>query len=299
MAAVDIQARLIYNFFIFSFEEPMNKSWLFPGRLLLTCISLPALSRLWGRIMRLRRPRFLARRMILNFQKHYRISMEEFKGAASDYASLSEFFLRPFDPTRRPLAADGDHLLSPADGRLSELELVGGDKAVQVKGWTYPLSLLLGEAIDFGKKWHVATIYLSPGDYHRFHYPLSGRIRGSFHGGTRLFPVNDFSVTRVKRLYIRNERVVTRFHFQGDRFYLVAVGATFVGNIGMKYLPDGLPALDQWRGLDLPVEQMAERGHFAMGSTIILLFPAGRVEKVLAEKGQAVRVGQPLFKIRG
>ena len=84
---------------------------------------------------------------------------------------------------------------APADGRLSELELVSEDRATQVKGWTYPLSLMLGEAIDFSQGWHVATIYLSPSDYHRFHYPLSGRISGSFHGGTRLFPVNDFSVS--------------------------------------------------------------------------------------------------------
>ena len=276
----------------------MKKLWLLPGRLLLTCISLPALSRLWGRIMRLRRPRFISRRMIRNFQKHYRISMDGFKGTADDFASLSEFFLRPLDPAGRPLPIDTGSLLSPADGRLSELELVSDDHAVQVKGWTYPLSLLLGEAIDFSKQWHVATIYLSPGDYHRFHYPVSGRISGSFHGGTSLFPVNEFSVTRVKHLYIRNERVVTRIAFQGNLLYMVAVGATFVGNIGMKHLPDGLPALSAWLDLDLPAQQMAEMGHFAMGSTIILVVPAERVESVLAEKGQGVRVGQPLFKIR-
>jgi phosphatidylserine decarboxylase len=276
----------------------MNKLSRLLGRALLVPISWIPISRLYGRLMRLRRPRWLALWMIHRFQKSYRIMMDEFQGKPEDYASLSEFFLRPFDPARRPLAGDGGHFLSPADGRLSELELVGDDKAVQVKGWTYPLSLLLGEAMDFAKKWRVATIYLSPGDYHRFHYPLSGRISGSFHGGTRLFPVNDFSVTRVKRLYIRNERVVTRFHFQDDRFYLVAVGATFVGNIGMKHLPDGLAAPGQWQGLDLPVEQMAEMGHFAMGSTIILVVPADRVETVLARKGDKVRVGQHIFKIK-
>jgi phosphatidylserine decarboxylase len=167
------------------------------------------------------------------------------------------------------------------------------------KGWTYPLSLLLAEPLDLSESWYLATIYLSPSNYHRFHYPLPGRINGCFHGGTRLFPVNEFSVSRVKGLYIRNERLVTRFALPGSRFYLVAVGATFVGGIGMAYLPCGLPAKNGWQELDIPVKQMAEMGHFAMGSTIILLFPAAQVEKVLAEKGQAVRVGQPLFKING
>lgn len=276
----------------------MKKISLLAGRIALACISMPALSRLWGRLMRLRRPRFLAKMMIDRFQEHYRIAMDEYQGKASDYRSLSEFFLRPLASGKRLPAADEQCLLAPADGRLSELELINEDRATQVKGWTYPLSLLLGEAIDFSQQWYLATIYLSPSNYHRFHYPLSGRVNGCFHGGTRLFPVNDFSVNRVKRLYIRNERLVTRFVFQDSRFYQVAVGATFVGSIGMKCLPAGLPALGNWQSLDIQVKQMAEMGHFAMGSTIILIFPAERVENVLTEKGHAVRVGQPLFKLK-
>jgi phosphatidylserine decarboxylase len=267
-------------------------------RLILACISLPLFSRLWGKLMRLRRPRFLARIMIRRFQKHYRIGMEQFRGEASDYCSLSEFFLRQFDPARRPLTPNEGYLLSPADGRLSELELINEDRATQVKGWTYPLSLLLSEFVDFSQKWYQATIYLSPNDYHRFHYPLPGRITGCFFGGTRLFPVNHFSVNRVQQLYLRNERVVTRFVFMDSQFYLAAIGATFVGNIGMKYLSSGLPAKNIWQDLDIPVRQMAEMGHFAMGSTIIVLFPASRVGAVIAEKGKTIRVGDPLFKIK-
>jgi phosphatidylserine decarboxylase len=276
----------------------MKKITRLVSRLILSCLSLPLFSRLWGKLMRLRRPRFLAKQMILRFQKHYRIAMDEFQGKPEDYKSLSEFFLRPLDPDKRPLPPNEQCLLAPADGRLSELELVSEDRATQVKGWTYPLSLMLAEEIDFSKKWYLATIYLSPSNYHRFHYPLSGRISGFFHGGTRLFPVNDFSVHRVKRLYIRNERLVTRFEIQDSRFYLAAVGATFVGNIGMEYLPCGLPAKSVWQPCDIQVRQMAEMGHFAMGSTIILLFPAGRVEAVVAEKGKPVRVGDPLIKIK-
>jgi phosphatidylserine decarboxylase len=278
--------------------EPMKKLSLWAGRIALSIISLPALSRQWGRLVRLRRPRFIARWMIGKFQGHYRIRMDEFRGRPEDYRSLSDFFLRPLDPEIRPLRANEHCLLSPADGCLSELELVAEDRATQVKGWTYPLSLLLGEAIDFSKKWFQATIYLSPNDYHRFHYPLSARANGCFFGGTRLFPVNDFSVNRVQRLYIRNERVVTRFAGLDCLFFMAAVGATFVGSIGMTYLPAGLPVKNQWQALDIPVRQMAEMGHFAMGSTIVLLFPASRVEKALVEKGQTVRVGQPLFQVK-
>jgi phosphatidylserine decarboxylase len=272
-------------------------SWFF-GRIALSCISWPSLSRLYGRLIRLHRPRFLVRAMIRRFQKHYQINMEEFQGPAADYHSLSEFFLRQFNPAKRPLTPNEGCFLSPADGRLSELELIAEDRATQVKGWAYPLSLLLGESVDFSQKWYQATIYLSPNDYHRFHYPVPGRINGYFFGGTRLFPVNNFSVNRVRRLYIHNERIVTRFAFQNNRFYLAAVGASFVGNIGMKYLSSGLPTKNKWQDLNIPVQQMAEMGYFAMGSTIIIVFPATLVETVVAEKGKPVRVGDPLFKIK-
>ncbi len=276
----------------------MNNLAKFLGRAMLAPISWIPLSRFYGRIMRLHRPRWLALWMIRSFQKSYQIDMEQFQGRPDDYGSLSEFFLRPIDAQKRPLKSEASGILSPADGRLSELELVSGDAATQVKGWTYPLNLLLAQPIDPEARWYVATIYLSPRDYHRFHYPVSGRISGSFHGGTRLFPVNDFSVNRVQRLYIRNERVVSRLALLDSFLYVVAVGATFVGAIGMKHLPAGLSVPGTWTALDLPVTQMAEMGHFAMGSTIILVVPAGLVDQVIAEKGKSVRVGEPLFKIK-
>ena len=272
-------------------------SWFF-GRIALACISLPPLSRLWGKLMRLRRPRFLARRLINNFKNQYRVTMEEYAGSPQDYPSLAEFFARPLDPQKRKLIADDQFILSPADGRLSELELITSDCATQVKGKTYPLNRLLAADIDFTQGWYLATIYLSPGNYHRYHYPVSGNISGCFHGGNRLFPVNTFSCTRVRRLYIKNERLVTRLDLQGRSMYVVAVGATFVGSIAMTYLPDGLPAKNEWHELDIPVAQMTEMGRFNMGSTIILALPAALVESVVAEKGKPIRVGDPLFKIK-
>jgi phosphatidylserine decarboxylase len=264
----------------------------------LALISWIPLSRLYGRVMSLEHPRRLARWMIGLFQNHYRISMDEFTGTPQDYPSLADFFVRPLDPKKRSLCVDEKHILSPADGKLSELELVTSDYATQVKGKTYLLSRFLAADIDFSKGWYVATIYLSPYNYHRYHYPVSGRISGCFNGGNRLFPVNTFSCERVKQLYIKNERLVTRIDWQGSSMYVVAVGATFVGSIAMTYLMDGLPVKNDWRELDIPVKQMAEMGRFNMGSTIIMALPAAMVETVIAEKGKPVRVGAPLFKIR-
>ena len=275
------------------------KKIIFPAsRFLLACISLPLLSRLWGKLMRLRRPRFLARRMIRNFKNHYRISMDEFAGSPADYPTLADFFVRPLDPQKRALAADGRFVLSPADGKLSELELIFSDRATQVKGKTYPLSRFLAAEVDFSAGWYLATIYLSPRNYHRFHYPVSGRVSGCFHGGNRLFPVNAFSCANVRKLYIKNERLVTRIEWNGSSLYMAAVGATFVGSIVMSYLPAGLPVKNKWQELDIAIAQMAEMGRFNMGSTVIMALPAALVESVVAEKGKPVRVGEPLFRIK-
>jgi phosphatidylserine decarboxylase len=276
----------------------MKKIIFLASRLFLAGISLPLLSRLWGKLMRLRRPSFLAKWMISRFQGHYRISMDEYKGSPLDYLSLADFFVRPLDAQQRLLPANKQFILAPADGKLSELELIATDCATQVKGKKYPFSRLLAVAIDFSQNWYLATIYLSPGNYHRFHYPVSGRISGCFHGGNRLFPVNAFSCANVRKLYIKNERLVTRIELQSSSMYMVAVGATFVGSIAMAYLPAGLTNKNVWRELDIPVTQMAEMGRFNMGSTIIMALPAALVETVVAEKGKTIRVGAPLFKIR-
>ncbi len=276
----------------------MKKIAFLASRLILACISLPLFSRLWGKLMRLRRPYFLAEWMIDRFKNHYQINMDEFQGSPLDYPSLADFFVRPLATRQKPLPANEQFILSPADGKLSELELIAMDCATQVKGKTYPLSCLLAADIDFSQGWYLATIYLSPCNYHRFHYPVSGRISGCFHGGNRLFPVNAFSVNRVNHLYIKNERLVTRIDLQSSSMYVVSVGATFVGSIAMEYLPAGLPAKNSWRELDISVSQMAEMGRFNMGSTIIMALPAALIETIVGEKGKPVRVGDPLFRIR-
>lgn len=263
---------------------------------LLGIISFPLWSRIWGRIMRIRRPRILVRRMIRRFQNHYRIKMDEFVGEAEDYRSLADFFVRRIDPEKRPLRRDEHYIVSPADGVLSELEAVHEDRCTQVKGRSYPLSALLGEKIDFSEGWHMATIYLSPSNYHRFHYPLSGTVTRYRHEPGRLFPVNAFSAGRVDRLYVRNERVIVEIESGGRRAYVVAVGATFVGGIRMEFASMSRPS-GRWVEARRPVSQLDEMGRFEMGSTIVLVLPRGMVGEAVAEKGNPVRVGDPLFQI--
>ena len=46
----------------------------------------------------------------------------------------------------------------------------------------------------------IATLYLAPKDYHRFHVPLDGEITGATYVPGELWPVNLFAVTHVADL---------------------------------------------------------------------------------------------------
>jgi len=262
---------------------------------LLRCISFPALSRLYGRLTRIRHPRRLARWMIRTFQRSHRIDMSRFQGDPDGYSSLAEFFVRPLETAALPPPA-ARTVISPADGRLVGMETVDADAATQVKGLPYSLSELVGERIDFSTGWHVATVYLSPADYHRFHHPLDCRVTGTRRLGGRRFPVNAMGSRLVPRLFVRNERVVVRYVHGETRFFLAAVGATFVGGIHMT-LPMPAAGHREWLDQDTPIRQLDELGRFDLGSTIILLIPASLAVPQDLQPGTRVLVGTPLFRL--
>ena len=268
--------------------------------LFLPLISLPVFSRVWGRIVRLRHPRFLVKRIIKRYQRAYNISMDEYEGEIQDYRSLADFFTRRLDPGKRPLVPQENAVVSPADGILTEVETIYSDQATQVKGKTYKISQLLHETIDFSLGWHVAVIYLAPSNYHRYHYPIPGNIKRYFHGSGRLFPVNRLGVNRVNRLFVRNERIITEIVHREMNCYMVAVGATFVGGIKMEFIPGShCKERNKWVPVNREVRQLEEMGRFEMGSTIVLVIPKSMAEPLDNVIGQPVKVGQPIMNLVG
>lgn len=270
--------------------------------LLLSFLSLPVFSRIWGKITRLRRPRFLIKRFIRWYQKKYDIDMTDFKGEIEDFQCLVDFFTRQLDPVNRPLVPNENVVVSPADGILSGMETIFEDRATQVKGRYYTISELLNEDIDFADGWHVATIYLSPSNYHRYHYPLAGNIKRFFHTAGRLFPVNHLGLNYINGLFVRNERIITQIMKNNMPCYIVAVGATFVGSIQMEFIPGEKKKIkDRWEIVNLDIRQLEEMGCFEMGSTIVMVLPrkmAEPIDRIDSVIGKPVRVGQALFTLK-
>lgn len=261
-----------------------------------------AASRLVGRLTDARLPGGLLRAAMRAFARRYRIDLDECPPLET-YPTFGRFFARPLLPGRRPIAPGDGVVVSPVDAVVSECGVATAGRLVQAKGIDYGVAALLGdEALGRafeGGAW--ATLYLSPQDYHRIHFPLGGRVTGWRYVPGTLWPVNAASVRNVPGLFTVNERLVTLLDSPLGPVAIVAVGATVVGRVRASYDP-AVPCTDQpgareVRARDyrapLPVEKGAELGAFEMGSTVILVFSPGRVrlDPRLAP-GARVRVGE-------
>ncbi|MEN8154969.1 MAG: archaetidylserine decarboxylase [Acidobacteriota bacterium] len=264
-------------------------------RPLLYIISFPVFSRIYGRLTKLKNPKFLIKKIIRGFIKTYSINMDEYEGNIEDYDSLADIFIRKLDPAKRVLKPDSGCILSPADGIVSSIEFVKRDKAIQVKGVEYNISEFLNNETDFSDGWYITTIYLSPSNYHRYHFPVEGIVKGYCHMRGHLYPVNSLGLNNIKGLFIKNERIVLKMDTKDTEIYIAAVGATFVGSVKMEFI-DNYRRDNKWKPLSLKVEQLREMGRFELGSTIIMATPEKLGKPAANITGNPIRTGDILFK---
>lgn len=265
------------------------------------------LSTLMHRLARARwRP--LKALLIRAFAQLYRIDMTQAaEPELSAYPHFNAFFARALRPDARPLDPAPQAVLCPVDGTVSQIGRIAAGRLIQAKGQDFGVRELLGLTNGAAHPFAdgvFATLYLSPSDYHRIHMPLAGTLAGMTHAPGSLFSVNDSTTRLVPELFARNERAICRFATEAGDMALVLVGAIFVGSIETVWAGEITPphsgrALAHWdyRNAANPVrlERGAEMGRFNLGSTVILLFPPGRVawDASLAP-GQQVRLGQRL-----
>src|SRR5579872_875285 len=203
------------------------------------------------------------------------------------YASFNDFFTRALRPDARPADPSAGALVSPVDGTISQIGKLDGTQILQAKGHRYSLEALLGcDEVQWAQRFaggSFATLYLAPSNYHRIHMPLAGTLRAAWYVPGKLFSVNAATTAAVPGLFARNERVVCIFEDGSRLFAVILVGALFVGSMTTVWHGDITPRSPRKR-LELPLETRraplrlekgAEMGRFNMGSTVILLFPAG------------------------
>jgi phosphatidylserine decarboxylase len=241
--------------------------------------------------------------LIRRFVQRYQVNMAEAADPdVASYASFNDFFTRALQPGARPLAnAD---FVCPVDGAISQLGAIDADQIFQAKGHHYSTTALVGGDVQLASAFQdgqFATLYLSPRDYHRIHMPCDGELQRMVYVPGDLFSVNPTTARGVPGLFARNERVVCVFDAAHGPFVLALVGATIVGSMATVWHgqvnPPRSPQICEWdyEPGQVRLRQGEEMGRFLLGSTVVMLFPAGALAFETSWAAErAVRMGEAM-----
>jgi phosphatidylserine decarboxylase len=215
------------------------------------------------------------------------------------YPTFNDFFARELKPGLRPIAPE-PAFVAPVDGYVSEIGVIEKDKLFQAKNHTYTLSDLLAGDHAMAAKFEngaFATLYLAPKNYHHVHTPLVGRLTHMTFVPGSLFCVGDVTTADTDNLFARNERLICYVETELGTMAIIRVAALAVASV---YTPwHGVVKADNiqtWRYDDKPIllERGEDIGGFLMGSTTIVLMPAGTVKWDGLTHGAPVKVGMKI-----
>ncbi|NPA36644.1 MAG: phosphatidylserine decarboxylase [Chlorobi bacterium] len=183
------------------------------------------------------------------------------------FDSFNDFFTRKLKPEARPVDTCSAVVVSPADGKIFILSNVA-DEDFYIKGVRFNITKFLNDSV-LGEKYGdgiMAIVRLAPPDYHRYHFPVTGRITKYVKIKGDYYSVSPLALRKIAEIFCMNEREYTIISTKqfGD-VAMAEVGATMVGSIIQTY--KGSYA-----------EKGAEKGYFKFGgSTVVLLFEKNEV----------------------
>jgi phosphatidylserine decarboxylase len=239
------------------------------------------LSRLVGKVAASEQP-ILKTAVIYAFKQKYGIDLSIAEAEEiSKYPSFNAFFTRALKPGIRVIDEDPTHIVSPADGAISQLGKITAGEIFQAKGQSFSVDQLIADP-QLAKPFQdgeFVTVYLSPKDYHRVHMPFAGRLTETLYVPGELYSVNQVTAENIPGLFARNERMVCLFDTEIGRMAVVLVGAMIVAGIETvatgKVKPNGRIEVQQH---DVQLAKGDELGRFYLGSTAIVLFEKDKVQ---------------------
>ena len=255
-------------------------------------------SRMMGNCAQIRLPVWLQRIVLNCFIRYYAIDVTEIEQTRSMFDNLGDFFCRSLKPSCRPIDSAAEVIVAPTDGVLQTWGELKQGKLMQCKGLDYRLADLIPSLLhqEF-QDGTFLTIYLSPAHCHRVFSPVDGNIIGVCHVPGRLFPVRQPYVSQIDNLFTRNERVITYIRNVNGLVAVVKVGALGVGNISVEYDPTlctnrfGQRIVETFYSTQQVTRRGELLGRFHLGSTVILLFPADKIDLLDHEIGASIKYG--------
>lgn len=163
---------------------------------------------------------------------------------------------------------------------------------------------------------YYVVIYLAPGDYHRFHSPVSWVVKKRRHFAGELYSVSPYLQRTLPGLFTLNERVVLLGQWKHGFFSFTPVGATNVGSIVINFdkelrtnslltdteadraAEEAAARGEPYCGYSEAVYQQAstvlgghalrrgeEMGGFQLGSSIVIVFEAPKGQRPTFDQG--------------
>jgi phosphatidylserine decarboxylase len=259
---------------------------------------------LMGRLSQVRSPR-LVRFSVATWGLFAR-DLRLHEARRRDFATLRDCFTRELKPGARPIDQDPDVLASPCDAIVGAHGRIRGTKVFQAKGFPYDLSELLCDPalVERHRDGQFVTLRLKASMYHRFHAPCDGRIDRVRYISGDTWNVNPIALSRVEKLFCKNERAVLDLAFDdpAEAVTLVPVAAILVASIKLRFLEQELDLRYKGRN-EIPCAASFakgdELGYFQNGSTIVVFVSGPFALCAGVTEGATIRVGRPLFRRLG
>lgn len=231
-----------------------------------------------------------SRSRVRPFIEKYRLNAAEFADSPESYQTFNEFFYRKLKPGARPIVADADAAVFPADGRHLGFQNVDEAEGFFVKGAKFTLEKLCGNR-DLAERYKGGAMVLSrlcPVDYHRYHFPVSGTPSRPTMINGPLYSVNPIALRKRIEILAENKRAYTEIDSpEFGKVLMFEVGATCVGSFEYTYSPG------------VPMQKGAEKGYFKFGgSETITLFEPRRI-KLADDLVENARMGRELYARMG
>jgi len=199
------------------------------------------------------------------FVKEFDVDMSS--AQKQEFSSFNDFFTRKLKNNTRPVDTSSTVTVSPADGKILAYADISNSDFI-IKGYRFDIFSFLNND-NLAQKYHDGTlviIRLAPVDYHRFHFPVSGRVSPITRIDGNYYSVNPLALRKMTEIFCLNKREYTIISnpLFGD-VIMAEVGATMVGSIVQTYTGN-----DAKKG--------EEKGYFKFGgSTVVLLFEKNKI----------------------
>ncbi|MGB1126875.1 MAG: phosphatidylserine decarboxylase [Opitutales bacterium] len=219
---------------------------------------------------------------IAPFIDTYGLDVAEFADPVASFASFNEFFYRKLKTGARPIHADPDTAVFPADGRHLVIPNVDEANTFYIKGQGFDLKSFLADepASQTFSGGSMLISRLCPVDYHRYHFPVAGMAGAPRLINGSLRSVSPLALRRKLAILWENKRMSTVIDSPVfGKVLMMEIGATCVGSIHPTAGPGS-------------VEKGDEKGYFSFGgSCTVTLFQPGRIvfEDVLLTHSAASR----------